>query len=217
MSAEWERARRPEQKQQRRQAIIDAAVALFDAEGIDGTSLTAVARAVGLSKANLYRYFDSREAILMQVLSDEQAQWGAEIARSLAPLAKSGDRDAVADVIAESLSGRPRLHALMAVMSTVLERNVGEAAIVDLKQRALADLVGLVSALHTALPAMTPATLTTFVRHFYIFASGLWPAANPVPEVAAVTSRPQFAAMRVQVAPTLREHARLLLTALADD
>ena len=115
--SDFERARRPEQKLIRRKAIVDAAVALFDAGGLDGTSLSAVARAAGLSKANLYRYFDSREAILLQVLSDEQAAWLDRITTDLAGLAGKDDIDAVANVLADSLADRPRLLALMAAFA----------------------------------------------------------------------------------------------------
>ena len=36
--------------------------------GLDGTGLNAIAREAGLSKPNLYVYFESREAILLRLL-----------------------------------------------------------------------------------------------------------------------------------------------------
>jgi len=212
--SDFERARRPEQKLIRRKAIVDAAVALFDAGGLDGTSLSAVAREAGLSKANLYRYFDSREAILLQVLSDEQAAWLDRITTDLQAIAGKDDIDAVANVLADSLADRPRLLALMAAMSSVLEHNVGIDTILELKRGVLADSFKLVSAFAAALPSLPFDALADFVKHYYLFAAALWPAARPSAAVAEVLARPEFSAMCVEIRPSLRDHARLLLRGL---
>ena len=59
----WERARQPEQKAVRRKAILDAARSLFTDSGYDEISLNGIARSAGINKANVYRYFSSREEI----------------------------------------------------------------------------------------------------------------------------------------------------------
>ncbi len=47
-----------------RSAILSAAADIFEAEGIDGLTIRAVAQAVGYSPGAMYEYFDSKEAIL---------------------------------------------------------------------------------------------------------------------------------------------------------
>ncbi|WP_168929336.1 TetR/AcrR family transcriptional regulator [Nocardioides sp. GY 10113] len=44
--------------------ILDAAAALFAAEGLDGPGMEELARAAGCSRATLYRYFPTRSALL---------------------------------------------------------------------------------------------------------------------------------------------------------
>ncbi len=85
-AAEWQRARRPEQKAERRDAIVAGALSLLDEEGVEGTTLSEIARRAGVSKANCYRYFESREAILLAVAIDEARGWAAELANRLGPL-----------------------------------------------------------------------------------------------------------------------------------
>ncbi len=51
----------------KRQAIIDAAAALFETEGYTVTSMAAIARASGLAKASLYHYFASKDEILFAI------------------------------------------------------------------------------------------------------------------------------------------------------
>lgn len=214
-SQAWERARRPEQKQQRREAILAAAADLFDREGIDGTTLSAIARAAGLSKANLYRYFDSREAILLAVLADEQAHWLQAVRQRLVALKGSGDIDAVADAITEALVANPRVHGLMACVSSVLEHNVGPDAVEHLKSAALLEGLQTTEALHEALPQIPREGLMTFVKMYYLFASAVWPVAHPNEVVAEVLAKPQFSAMCIDLEDAMREHARLLLRGLA--
>jgi len=57
-------ARRERGRREMRTAILAAAAAIFEAEGIDGLTIRAVAQAVGYSPGAMYEYFDSKEAIL---------------------------------------------------------------------------------------------------------------------------------------------------------
>ncbi len=52
----------------RRQQIIDTAVQLFYTIGYEGASLRDLARNVGINKATIYHYFDSKEEILFHIL-----------------------------------------------------------------------------------------------------------------------------------------------------
>jgi AcrR family transcriptional regulator len=53
---------------ERRQEIRDAAAAIFAERGFDGTSIADIARKCGVSKALLYHYYDSKEALLYDML-----------------------------------------------------------------------------------------------------------------------------------------------------
>ena len=51
-----------------RGALLDAALALFATHGYEGTSVRAIARAVGLSESALYAHFDSKRAVFEAAL-----------------------------------------------------------------------------------------------------------------------------------------------------
>lgn len=59
--------------QRTRQAILDAALALFAENGYFGTSLRDVARAVGVRESALYNYFASKDALFEALLDAQQA------------------------------------------------------------------------------------------------------------------------------------------------
>ena len=52
----------------KRQAILAAAAALFAEHGYDGTPMAEVARACGVSKALLYHYYAAKEGLLYDIL-----------------------------------------------------------------------------------------------------------------------------------------------------
>jgi AcrR family transcriptional regulator len=49
--------------------VIDAAVALFIERGIESTSMDAIARASGVSKATIYRHWPDKDALCLEVLA----------------------------------------------------------------------------------------------------------------------------------------------------
>lgn len=53
--------------EERRQRIVDIAAAAFREQGFDNTSMAEIASRVGGSKATLYNYFPSKEALLVEV------------------------------------------------------------------------------------------------------------------------------------------------------
>ena len=75
--------------QRTRQAILDAALALFAEKGYFGTSLRDVARAVGVRESALYNYFPGKEA-LFEALLDRRV--GDEERAAVGAARRAGDR-----------------------------------------------------------------------------------------------------------------------------
>jgi AcrR family transcriptional regulator len=74
-SATFQRARRPEQKQERQRAILDAARQLALAGGVRSVSLTDIAARVGIHKSALLRYFETREQIFLELTAQAWLGW----------------------------------------------------------------------------------------------------------------------------------------------
>lgn len=62
--------RRRLQPELRRQQILDAAVHLFYEAGFEAASLRDLAARVGINKATIYHYFESKEEILAHIVSE---------------------------------------------------------------------------------------------------------------------------------------------------
>ena len=64
-------------------AILEAAVLLFSDKGYDGVSMRSVAEAAGVSKANIYHHFASKEALYLAILRSSAAEL-SELVENLA-------------------------------------------------------------------------------------------------------------------------------------
>ncbi|WP_146346562.1 TetR/AcrR family transcriptional regulator [Phaeobacter marinintestinus] len=53
---------------EKRQQILSSAAKVFAEQGFDRASMTVLARECGISKANIYHYYDSKDAILFDIL-----------------------------------------------------------------------------------------------------------------------------------------------------
>jgi len=206
----FQRARKPEQIGLRREAILRAAAELFDEAGPDGAGLNAIAARAGFTKSNVYRYFESREAVLLSLFLDEFGDFTAAVEQALV-LLPVGDIEAVASVCAGAFVERPRLCALLGILAGVIERNVSEAGVLELKSAMLEMSGRIAGALSRALPDLSIEECGWVAGVTGTFVSGLWPAANPNPVVTGVMARPEFALMKLS---TERDLERMLLTLL---
>ncbi len=191
----FKRARQPAQKAQRRQAVLDAAAALLEEGGLEAVNLAAIAKRAGVVKSNLYRYFESREEILVRLLVADMEDMCAALERNPAAATGEGRNDPamIAGNLAAEFASRPRLCQLTSVLASTLERNISEDTLVELKRDILAAGMRLMNALHTAAPALGPDGSLAAGHGIFALVAGLWPMANPASQVAAVMARPEFA------------------------
>jgi AcrR family transcriptional regulator len=191
----FQRARKPEEKEVRRQAILAAARKLMREVGTVALSLSELARRSGVSKPNIYRYFESREEVLLQVWVEEVRELGARLARSL-PGGRGDDIAATARAIVAGFAAQPRLCELTSLVSPLLERNLSTDAIVAAK-RTLAGLTLEISRLlHARLPSLSLDDCAWAASTVGVYVAGLWPAAQPGPAAEAVHALPELAAMQ---------------------
>jgi len=76
----------------KRELILDAARKVFEADGLEGASLRAIAGAAGYTPAALYFHFESKEAIYAEVLRCSLANLEQTINRSVARIKAPPER-----------------------------------------------------------------------------------------------------------------------------
>jgi AcrR family transcriptional regulator len=96
-SAAFQRARRPEQKQQREDAILGAARELALRDGVRNVSLNDIAARIGIHKSALLRYFETREQIFLELTAASWRDWVQALHADLDGAADGAAAGAVAD------------------------------------------------------------------------------------------------------------------------
>lgn len=170
----YQRARRPEQKEERREAILGAARALAERRSVRAVSLGDIAREVGLAKSNLLRYFESREEIFLTLLAREWERWRG---------AAGATPDAAG--LARTLAERPLFCDLLGEQAAVLEHNVSADAVRTFRAASI-DLVRALAGDVAAATGLRQQDAFEVVAAALLIAAGLYPLTNPSPHIVAV-------------------------------
>ena len=210
----FQRARKPEERELRRETILAAAAALFDADGPQGAGLNAIAAKAGFTKSNVYRYFESREDVLLSLFLTELEQFIPELEQRFSEIT-NGDLDALAAAIANAFIGRPRLASLSAIVSTTLEQNISEAAVISLKRGMSGLIQQAATALQAKVPGSTPGDCAWLTSMVGTLVAGMWPSANPSETARRVLAMPEFAHLKPSLERDLERATRALLASIA--
>ena len=201
------RARRPEQKEQRRAAILAAARELALESGVRNVSLGSVATAVGLAKSNVARYFGTREEIYLELTAECWRDWEVEV---LARIPEAGPVDALVDTVAE----RPLFCDLLSQVTITLEHNVSIPAAREFKHE-LHGIIRSVAAAVAAHSELTESESVELVTAAGALAGILYAAANPSPTLRELYEQePEIAVLVPSFQPTLKRALAALMAGL---
>jgi AcrR family transcriptional regulator len=207
------RAVSDDQKARRRRAILEAALELFDAVGFERVSMAAVAARIRLAKGTLYLYFPTREALFLALLTE---QFGAFFDALDAALERPLSRSAFVDHLVRDLRDRPRLLRLIAVMHTVLERNVDLDTAIGFKRFLATHAQHSGARIDARLRGVPAGFGLRLLLWLHALAIGLHHMAAPAPVVRqAIQADPRLAVFDIDFARELRAMLIRLLQAPA--
>jgi AcrR family transcriptional regulator len=173
----------------RRTAILTSAREMLAEKNVADISLRELSDRIGLAKSNVLRYFDSREAIFLEILDEEFDGWladlEAELGRPRARKPNYANEIRVATVIADSMTERQSLCELVASMAVVLERNISYDFARDFKARATARIAELVQLVAAHLPWLPCDFADFFAEGALTLLAGMYPFSVPTEPVRA--------------------------------
>jgi AcrR family transcriptional regulator len=141
----FQRARSEEQREIRRTVILDTAAGMLGEMPVADISLNELSRRVGLAKSNVLRYFESREAVLLELLDDHFGRWLQELDEKLqngveAQAEVPTRAQQLADVLSRSLADQSTMLDLFGAQGGVLEHNVSTEVVRQHKRSSLSRL-----------------------------------------------------------------------------
>jgi AcrR family transcriptional regulator len=184
MATTFQRARSDEQRAARSEAILDTAAAMLQEMPVGELSLNELSRRVGLAKSNVLRYFDSREAVLLELLARSSREWFAQLATELPSTVRrraafNRRAEQLATAISSSLAERPVLCDLISAQAAVLERNVSVETITRYKLSSLADIDVFTGLVRDALPELGQDDAWRYAVGAWVMTAALWAYARP--------------------------------------
>jgi AcrR family transcriptional regulator len=175
----FQRARQPKQIEQRQEAILEAALVLFQKKGLENVTLADIAAKVGTVKSNIYRYFDSREHIYLRVLQRQAAEWEKKVLPALETLKRKGTAAKVAERLTRSFIQSVEYSTLITVINTVLEKSLSPELVIDFRAAFFERRKRLAQALAAALPGADAEEIFPLTLHIFTHVAGLWPLCHP--------------------------------------
>lgn len=221
--ATFQRARSEEQREARRQSILATAATMLGEMPVSALSLNELSRRVGLAKSNVLRYFESREAILLELLSQQAHDLLVEVVGQLpARIDENGPATArarsLASGLATSLASREMLCELLGTQAGILEHNVSPEAIAHYKRGAFDALDGLAALVRKVLPELDERQVAEAGVMIFVLAGSLWTHSHPAPAVrAAYAADPGLTSPFPDFTGTLERSLTLFLTGLLND
>jgi AcrR family transcriptional regulator len=216
----FQRARSDEQREVRRRAILDTAAAMLTEMPVAQLSLNELARRVGLAKSNVLRYFESREAVLLELLDVALAEWLDALARELPESVSAGApaqqrTEQLAARLAGSLADRPVLCDLVSAQAAVLERNVSAKVAAQYKRSTVGHAQQFGRLVAAAIPELGDDSGLLFAGATMMATGAVWAHSQPsAAMLAAYQAEPELAALRLDFGTTLRELLAVLLAGL---
>jgi len=207
----FQRARSQEQREARRSAILATAAAMLAEMPAADVTLNELSRRAGLAKSNVLRYFETREAVLLELLDSAWQDWlvqlDGELAAAVGPAAPVTVRAGqLAAVTAASLAARPMLCDLVGTQAAVLERNVSPDVAARYKRASLAAITALSVLMLRCLPELGAQDAVKLAGATMMMTGALWPHAEPsAAMLAAYQTDPDLAAARLDFTATIGE------------
>ena len=199
--------------------ILKTAAAMLTEMPVAQVSLNELSRRVGLAKSNVLRYFESREAVLLELLDSAWQEWLAGLDQDLAvvdPSAPPAERgDQLAAVIASSLASRPVLCDLISAQAAVLEHNLSPKVAAEYKRAAIVNVASLARLVVEHLPELGEHDAFRFAAATVMVTGAVWTHAKPsAAMLAAYEADPDLAALRLDFLDALRDVLEVLVAGL---
>ncbi|MEO7743241.1 MAG: TetR family transcriptional regulator [Usitatibacter sp.] len=172
-----QRAIGSEDKEERRQAILDAAQKLYVKHPGRMASVSEVAAAARLAKGTVYLYFPSKEEMLLALHERHVAEFFARLMRRLASPAPA-DFDTVFAITLRYLIRGPGYLSLTSRCFGLMDREIPAEAALAFKARVAATLQLAGTALERHFP-LVPGSGVTMLLHSYGLIVGLWQLLHP--------------------------------------
>jgi AcrR family transcriptional regulator len=204
------RARSAAAKHNRRDIILDTALALWNEQTFSSFAMADLASRCGLAKGTLYLYFATKEQLFLALLERELVAWFDALDTRVAQAAILTIPEAT-DLFSATLAAQPALIRLLPISATVLEHNISLDAAYSYKAMLLARATQSSERLEACLPFLTTGEGIWLLLQVYALTAGYGQMADPAPVVAEVLAQPEMKALIIDFDTAFRRTLQTIL------
>lgn len=183
MAISRRRARNPQDKEARRQAIMDVAIEALSQRPYHDISVVYLAEQLELSKSTLYLYFPTKEALYTDIIIEHHQQWSLSVEDALLDQVAPTPPHVVAALLTATLLENNPLAHLLTLLHQDIEHALSVEQAMNLRRRLRDDLLPLSEHLERLLPSLVMGDGFRFLICAHALVCGLWPLAHPAPNV----------------------------------
>jgi AcrR family transcriptional regulator len=158
---DWVRARSDEQIEQRIHEIVDATARLYEGHRFEEITFAMIAAEANFTRSNLYRYFETREEIFLELLKNDIAAWRQDVLENFTT--KNTSLHDMADAWVNLVLKRKRMVKLLTILFTLLEENSSLEALTAFKRKSTEEIDRVAKHLSTVLPFPSMEAAAEFV------------------------------------------------------
>lgn len=198
------RARSDAQKQQRRQAILDAAWQLYRSTSYDAITIANVAAQVGLAKGTIYLYFKTKEELFLALQEQQLADWFSMLDGQLSAADSTLSALELAEMIVSTIVERHDFTRLLAILHPIIEQNIDVETARSFKLFLAGRLATTGNQIERRMPALQTDIGSQLLLWAYALLIGFRHLSDSPPSVRAALADPSLAAMNVEFEPSFQ-------------
>lgn len=171
---EFQRARNAEQREIRINEILNAATELYNTTIFQNITMVSIAEKLNFSRANLYKYFSTKEEIYLYVMLREFHLWVEDLQDTCSKEPFLSQKEFFR-LWAEILFKHERFLKLYSINNTVLAKNSSVEILVTYRKKVYDFSIKLKKILKNYIPCLSEQQLDYFMQYQFDYIVGLYP------------------------------------------
>lgn len=213
-----QRARREEDKDERRRVLLDAALALFEEQSYAHVKIADVAARAGLAKGTVFVYYQTKESLFLALTQQLLVEWMGSLERELEEVRGRLASPRAARILAASIAARPTFTRLLAILGSVLEQEADVDRIAAFKTELATGLAKAGALLEGKVAVLEAGGGVHFLMRTYALLVGLHSLCELSPNARRVLdARPDLSGLRFEFEAELESALVLLLRGMERD
>lgn len=201
-----QRARTKEQIHQRHEMILKVTEELYQKDGLAGVTFTTISKQTSFTRQAIYKYYQTREEVLLDLLDQHYQQFMEELSHQLATRSHLTTEE-LAGLLTQLLLDQPTMLSLFSILYSILEEQVSHDRLFVFKEKVFQSFTVFYQALDRLDQQKTDREKELFAYHFILLLSSIYPITHP-------SELPMAVIRELQVPLTMLEQEEICLTYL---